>query len=198
MIVVRRIARPMLASMFVVGGLDSFRNPKPKVPVADDVAQPVADAIPVDLPDDTEQLVKINGAVQVAAGVLLALGRFPRLSAVVLAGTLVPTTAAGHRFWEAEDEENRSMQMVHFLKNVSMFGGLLIAAVDTEGKPSVAWRARRASQRGSDKADKAIAKAEARAERSRRVAEEALAKAAAKPAKGAGKAAKSARKATKK
>ncbi len=37
------------------------------------------------------------------------------------------------------------MQRIHFFKNASMLGGLLLAAVDTEGKPGVAWRARRAA-----------------------------------------------------
>ena len=32
--------------------------------------------------------------------------------------------------------------MTHFFKNVSMLGGLVLAAVDTEGRPGVAWRAK--------------------------------------------------------
>ncbi len=75
------------------------------------------------------------------AGACLAAGWFPRLASLALAGTLVPTTAAGHRFWEAEDAD-RAQQRIHFLKNLSMFGGLLIAAADTSGQPSLAWRAR--------------------------------------------------------
>jgi hypothetical protein len=35
---------------------------------------------------------------------------------------------------------------VHFFKNVSMLGGVLLAGVDTEGKPGVAWRAQRAAR----------------------------------------------------
>jgi hypothetical protein len=38
------------------------------------------------------------------------------------------------------------MQRVQFFKNVSMMGGLLLAGVDTEGRPGVAWRARRAAR----------------------------------------------------
>ena len=58
--------------------------------------------------------------------------------------TLLPTTAAAHRFWEIDDEAQRSTQKMHFFKNVSLVGGLIIAAGDTDGKPGVAWRARRA------------------------------------------------------
>jgi putative oxidoreductase len=138
---VRRLARPLLASMFVSGGLDSLRNPGPKVPVADDVAPAIAAKLHY-LPEDTETLVKINGAVQVGAGMLLALGRFPRLSATLLAASLIPTTAAAHRFWEVEDEATRRQQRIHFFKNAGLLGGLILAAVDTEGRPGLAWRAR--------------------------------------------------------
>jgi putative oxidoreductase len=118
------VARPLLAGMFVYGGLDALRNPAGKVPRAEKVAPDIADAVGIDA--DTEQLVQFNGAVQVAAGVTLALGIFPRLSALALAGTLIPTTLAGHRFWEEEDEAARAQQTMQFLKNAAMFGGLLL------------------------------------------------------------------------
>jgi uncharacterized membrane protein YphA (DoxX/SURF4 family) len=69
----------------------------------------------------------------------------PRISSAVLAATLIPTTAAGHRFWEEKDPGKKKAQRVQFFKNASMMGGLMLAAVDTEGKPGVAWRARRAA-----------------------------------------------------
>ncbi|MCA1683003.1 MAG: DoxX family protein [Actinobacteria bacterium] len=145
MTILRRLARPMLASVFVVGGVDTLRNPEPRVQMAEPVVPKLASALP--LPDDTEQLVKINAGVQVVAGSLLAIGRFPRLAALALAGSLVPTTYAGHRFWEEEEDETKAMQRIHFLKNVSVLGGLLLAAVDTGGAPSLGWRARRAARR---------------------------------------------------
>src|SRR5262245_46659407 len=118
------VARPLLAGMFVYGGLDAFRNPGGKVPRAEKVAPDIADMVGVDA--DTEQLVQLNGAVQVAAGVTLALGIFPRASALLLAGSLVPTTLAGHRFWEEEDPGARAQQTIQFLKNAAMMGGLLL------------------------------------------------------------------------
>jgi uncharacterized membrane protein YphA (DoxX/SURF4 family) len=133
----------MLASIFIVQGYDTFRRPERVAAAAEPVIRPVADRVPV-VPAKAEQAVRLNGAVQMVAGSLLALGRWPRLSALVIGGTLVPTTLAGHRFWEAEDERSQAQQRIHFLKNLSMFGGLLIAAADTAGKPSLAWRARHA------------------------------------------------------
>jgi uncharacterized membrane protein YphA (DoxX/SURF4 family) len=120
----RPLARPMLAAMFVYGGLDSARAPAAKVPRAEPVAPKIAE--PLGLPTDTEQLVRLNGVAQVVAGTTLALGWLPRLSALVLAGSLVPTTLAGHRFWEEDDPKARTQQTIHFLKNVGLLGGLLL------------------------------------------------------------------------
>jgi uncharacterized membrane protein YphA (DoxX/SURF4 family) len=151
MTAIRLIARPMLASMFVVGGIDSIAHPSGKVTKAakvtehvPEVAARIAPGLPV--PTDPATLVRINGGVQVVAGLALATGRMPRLSALLLAASLAPTTYAGHAFWAEQDQAARSAQRTQFLKNVSMMGGLLLAGVDTEGRPGVAWRARRAAR----------------------------------------------------
>jgi uncharacterized membrane protein YphA (DoxX/SURF4 family) len=97
------------------------------------------------VPTDPKLLVRLNAAVQLLGAAGLASGRAPRLSSSLLAVTLVPTTLAGHRFWEETDPSARANQKVHFFKNISMLGGLLLASVDTDGKPGMAWRARRAA-----------------------------------------------------
>src|SRR6266704_2617536 len=125
MAVLRAFARPMLASIFIVQGYDMMRRPERVVKAAEPVVRPIADRVPI-VPDDTEQAVRVNGAVQ------------------FIAGTLMATTAAGHRFWEATDEQERAQQRIHFMKNLAMFGGLLIAGADTAGRPSLAWRSRHA------------------------------------------------------
>jgi putative oxidoreductase len=60
----------------------------------------------------------------------------PRLCAVLLAGSLVPTTLAGHAFWTVEDPAARKSQRVQFLKNMAMIGGLLFAVLDKPAKPA--------------------------------------------------------------
>ena len=131
----------MLAAVFVSGGYSTLRQPARVAPAAEPVAMPLADRVGF-LPKDSEQLVRINGAVHLGAGTLLALGWLPRLSAFALAATLVPTTLAGHAYWTIEDPAERASQRIHFFKNLSMMGGLLIAAADTHGKPSLAYRTR--------------------------------------------------------
>jgi putative oxidoreductase len=160
----------MLASIFAVQGFDTLLHPERVVAQAEPVVRPVAERVPL-VPAQTEQAVRLSGAVQLVAASLLAIGRFPRLSALALAATLVPTTLAGHRFWAAEDDKDRAQQRIHFLKNASMLGGLLITAADTEGRPSLAWRGRHAAHdvaqtaRTARRSAKAGAKAGARAGR---------------------------------
>lgn len=151
MTVSRRIARPMLASMFVVGGVNALKNASKLGPKASDVTERllplVRKALPTaPIPEDPITLVRINAAVQIGAAAALATGRAPRLASTTLALSLVPTTVAGHRFWDESDPTQKANQRLHFFKNVSMLGGLMLAAVDTDGKPGVAWRARRAAK----------------------------------------------------
>ena len=80
------------------------------------------------IPADDERVVRVNGGAQAAAGALLAMGVMPRLSATVLAGSMIPTSVAGHAFWKVDDPVARKQQRVQFLKNVAMIGGLLAVA----------------------------------------------------------------------
>lgn len=154
----RRVARPMLAAVFITSGINVLRYLDAHVqmakPLLDKVVAPQAEKLPDGVPTDPETLVKIDAAVKIGAGTLLAMGKFPRLSALALAGTLVPTTVAGHPFWEIDDPQEREAQKIHFAKNLGLLGGLLIASADTAGKPSVGYRTRRATR----KAEKRLAK----------------------------------------
>lgn len=143
MSLIRKVARPMLASVFLVHGARTLLNPDKATaqakPVTDRVA-PTLNKYAPNLPTDTRTLVLANAGVHVGAGALLATGNFPRISSLALAASLVPTTLAGHAFWNTDDPEEREAQRVAFLKNVGLAGGLLIAAADTGGKPSLTWR----------------------------------------------------------
>lgn len=154
MAVVRMIARPLLSVAFITSGAKALRNPEPLVPGA----QPVADRLvplirkvaPSQLgdrvPDSTKGLVRLNGALNILGGLALASGTGRRLGAGLLAATLVPTTLAEHRFWEVKDKAERVDQQTQFIKNLGLLGGLLLVAVDTEGRPGLAWRATHGAQ----------------------------------------------------
>ncbi len=150
MTITRLLARPMLATIFVAGGVNALRNTEGHAAKAKKVtdkvvpaAQKAAPQLPI--PTDPATLVRINAGAQILAAAALATGRAPRLSASVLAASLVPTTLAGHAFWNETDPQAKNAQRLQFYKNTSVLGGLLLAAVDTEGRPGLAWRARRAA-----------------------------------------------------
>ena len=149
MTISRTLARPMLSSIFFVGAWSALKNSDAVAvrarKVTDAVVPKLRDAgVPV--PEDPALLVKINAVTQLVAASALATGRAPRLSAAVLGGTLIPTTLAGHAFWDETDPAARQQHKLHFAKNVSVLGGLALASLDTEGKPGVVWRARRAAR----------------------------------------------------
>jgi putative oxidoreductase len=140
MTVIRRIARPMLAAVFVTSGLDALLHPAGRAKIAAPLVTRLSG--PLNLPDNPELMVRANGATMVAAGTMLAMGRMPRVAAMALAGALVPTTYTAHAFWTIKDPTMRAQQKTHFLKNIGLLGGVLLASVDTAGKPGLAYRTR--------------------------------------------------------
>ncbi|WP_432848959.1 DoxX family protein [Amycolatopsis sp. CA-161197] len=162
--ILRRVARPLLASMFIYGGIGMLRDTqghaKAIEPFLTETFDKVEGLVPEQVPRDPATLVRIDAAVKIAAGLALAAGKAPRLASLALLGTLVPTTAAAHRFWEIKDPAERQAQQVQFLKNAGIAGGLLLAASDTAGKPSLGWRARRAAKQAGKQAEKLSKKAE--------------------------------------
>lgn len=149
MSLVRLVARPLLASTFVVGSYSALKN----APQLAEKAKPVADKIVpqlqqagIPVPQDPVTQVRLNAAVQLVAALALAKGTAPRISSAVLAASIIPTTVAGHAFWAEQDQAAKQQQMLHFAKNTSILGGLALAAVDTAGKPGLAYRAGAASR----------------------------------------------------
>ncbi len=49
-------------------------------------------------------------------------------------------------FWRRSEAGERAADREHFLKNISLLGGVLIASRDTEGKPSLGYRAQKGGQ----------------------------------------------------
>jgi uncharacterized membrane protein YphA (DoxX/SURF4 family) len=126
---IRTIARPLLAGVFIAGGMDVLANPEPRAKLAKPVVDKVAAFVPL-APSDPKVAVALNAAVQIGAGSMLAAGILARLAALALATSIVPTTLAAHRFWEQEDPAQRSRHRVEFLKNTAILGGLLVVALD--------------------------------------------------------------------
>ncbi len=156
---IRRIARPLLSVAFIGQGVDALRNPKP----AADAARPalegmrkLPDPVGTNVPSDAENFARINAAVQIGGGLLLATGKMPRLASAALAFTVIPGSLGGHMFWNQTDPERKADERRAFMTDLSLLGGLIIAAVDTEGKPSLGWRGRRAARKVSEAVTSAL------------------------------------------
>jgi putative oxidoreductase len=104
-----------MSGIFISGGLSAFREPQARAPKAEAIGLP-----------EPELMVRANGAAMVAGGVAFALGILPRAAALGLIASLVPTTLAGHPFWQEEDEKSRATQRTQFYKNLGLVGGLLL------------------------------------------------------------------------
>jgi uncharacterized membrane protein YphA (DoxX/SURF4 family) len=146
--IVRRLARPLLASVFVAAGIDALRHPGLRSRQAAQLLGKVPDQVPgaQTAAKDPDLFVRVNGAALLGGGVLLATGRMPRLASTVLAASIIPTTAIDHAFWDETDPTRKEQSRSLFFKNVGLLGGLLLAAVDTEGRPGLVWRAQHAGK----------------------------------------------------
>ncbi|WP_163727988.1 DoxX family protein [Mycobacterium gallinarum] len=156
---IRRVARPMLSAAFIARGVDALRSPKP----AADAARPtleglskLPDPVGTNVPSNAETVARVNAAVQIGGGLLLASGKLPRLASAALAASVVPGSLGGHTFWNETDPQRKADERRAFLTDISLIGGLIIAAVDTEGKPSLGWRGRRAAHKVSDAVSAAL------------------------------------------
>ncbi len=156
---IRRIARPMLSAVFISRGVDALRSPKP----AADAARPtleglskLPDPVGTNVPSNAETVARVNAAVQIGGGLLLATGKLPRVASAALALSVVPGSLGGHTFWSESDPQRKADERRAFLTDVSLIGGLIIAAVDTEGKPSLGWRGRRAAHKVSEAVSAAL------------------------------------------
>ncbi|MGE2720708.1 DoxX family membrane protein [Mycolicibacterium celeriflavum] len=147
---IRRIARPMLSAAFITRGVEALRSPKP----AADAARPtleglskLPDPVGTNVPTNAETVARATAAVQIGGGLLLATGKLPRLASAALALSVVPGSLGGHTFWSETDPQRKADERRAFITDISLIGGLIIAAVDTEGKPSLGWRGKRAAQK---------------------------------------------------
>ena len=173
---VRTVARALLASVFVVSGVRTLLDPDARVDAARRVTDRVGPLLAKTdprLPTEARTLVQVKAASDVVAGLALATGHLTRPAAAVLAAGLVPTTVAGHPFW-AQEKSERTQHQTQFLKNLSLLGGLLLAAADTEGRPGLRYRTSYAVDRSQRSVKHAVDRSQGSVQRAVRDAKRAV------------------------
>ena len=118
------VARALMAPVFIRGGVNQVKKAHRLAPSVDAALEEYGIEVSV----SGEELVKLNGIGMTVAGGALALGVFPRTSALALAGLLVPTTLVGQAFWKTQDERKRATRLSGALSNAAIIGGLLLVA----------------------------------------------------------------------
>ncbi len=154
MSLVRRIARPLLAAPFVVEGVRTALHPEREIdvyPQAFDAADSAIakSAAPGFL--DVRTIVRATGAVAAGAGVLYATNRCPRAAAVTLLATTSVGWAGRKKVWELRGED-LTQEIRSILTDAGLLGGVLLAVVDTDGRPSLGYRANKLVERGQKRA----------------------------------------------
>ncbi|NLF03934.1 MAG: DoxX family protein [Actinomycetales bacterium] len=162
--IARPLARAMLASWFVSQGIDAVRHPDKHAAAAAPALRPVAERAGSVAGRDLgvylegpilRRVVQVHGAITALTGLSLVLGKAPRTAALVLAGLTAPLLLANLPVRVAgETREDREARRDRLIQALTATGGAILAAVDREGRPGVAWRIEhareaRAAARGS-------------------------------------------------
>src|SRR3954469_10786491 len=143
--VLRQLARPLLGATFIAAGVEALRE--------GDRRRQQAQALTGSLGlGDPATVTKAVAGTQIGAGLLLATGRMPRLSALALAATVVPDALTGHAFWAEDDKQQRQLQRSLLVRDLGLLGGLLVTVADTGGRESVPHRAARTARKAKNKA----------------------------------------------
>jgi putative oxidoreductase len=123
------LGRLLFALIFVVAGASHFS--KQTVGFAASQGVPLA-AIAVPL----------SGVLAIAGGLSILLGYRARIGAWLIVLFLVPVTLMMHKFWTVTDPMMAQIQMILFMKNVSMLGGALLISQLGAGPLSLDTRRR--------------------------------------------------------
>ncbi|PJI95221.1 DoxX family membrane protein [Luteimicrobium subarcticum] len=144
----RHVARPLLAAPFVLDGLDAALRPARHVVAAEATVEKLSARVPSVPPVSRRNLtlaVRVHGAVTAVAGLALAFHKSPRSAALLLAALTAPLAIADEPFTgRPETRRDRAKPFVH---DLGLLGAALLAAADTEGRPGVVWRVRSARVR---------------------------------------------------
>ncbi len=153
MSLLRFAARSLFASHFIAEGVRAFTKPDELAPEAErftnNVTPLVQRVVPAQyasyVPERAETWVRVAGAAQVAGGVMFATGIGRRLGAVLLAKASVLNLAMALPE-RGSAREAKSLARPDVLRNAALLGASVLAARDTQGRPSLKWRAKQAAK----------------------------------------------------
>lgn len=81
-------------------------------------------------------LLVITIIIELGGGLLIFFGLYSRWIALLMFLFIIPVTLVFHNFWAA-DAAHYQMQLINFMKNVSIMGGMLMLAANGPGPISI-------------------------------------------------------------
>lgn len=106
--------RLLLAAIFVVSGFNKLGNLSGTAAFMSSAGLPAA-----------EILLVLTILIEIAGGLMIVLGLWTQALALLLFLFMIPVTTVFHNPWGAGDPAQAPQQMIHFLKNLAIMGGLL-------------------------------------------------------------------------
>lgn len=156
MALVRRIARPLLAAPFIFEGVRTALRPEREIDVCPEAFEAVDTALSkTSAPGfvDVRSIIRVSGAVAAGAGVMYATNRYPRAAAAALLATTSVGWAGRKRVWELRGQE-RVQEIRSILTDAGLLGGVMLAVVDHEGRPSLGYQMNQFVERSQKAAQK--------------------------------------------
>jgi len=125
------IGRILIAAIFITSGLAKLFDLNTTAGYMTQAGIPAARTLAV-----------IAGLAEIAGGLSIAFGFLARLGALGLFLYMIPVTLTFHHFWTFEGAEQKA-QLVNFMKNLAIMGGLLVLYAEGPARYSIDARLRR-------------------------------------------------------
>jgi putative oxidoreductase len=119
------LGRLLLSSIFILSAVGKLNDWQGTAEMMAARGLPAVDA-----------LLSIAVGLELVGGVLVLLGLYARWGALTLLIFIVPVTLIMHNFW-AQPDAQRMAELVNFMKNVAITGGLLFVLAMGAGPYSV-------------------------------------------------------------
>ncbi|MDV6013644.1 DoxX family protein [Haloechinothrix sp. LS1_15] len=114
--VVVLIGRILFAALFIGSGINHLAQANAMTGYATSRGVPLAKVV-----------VPVSGVWIIVGGLLVLLGIWADLGALLLLVHVVLSAALMHAFWQETDPQARQGEMVHFMKNTGLAGAALMA-----------------------------------------------------------------------
>jgi putative oxidoreductase len=118
------LGRLLYSGIFIMSGLNHFSSAT--------IGYAASQGVPL-----ASLAVPLSGIMAIVGGLSILLGYHAKLGAVVIIAFLVPVTFMMHAFWGVSDPMQQQIQMIMFMKNISLIGAALLIFVSGSGPASL-------------------------------------------------------------